>query len=438
MFPQASCTDLTRPVKALPVFIGLFLGSAFLDGGMAYATRRNSTPALLEADEREYYDLAGEIVEGHYEFHPRRVVGYVFTLAALRSAFGDRILTIQLAVSLAFSLTSPLTYLLARRELGSQQAGLTAGLGVMTWPLFVRYSATLYSETLALPVFAVFLLTVPGRGGSSTSRAWRWLGAGAMLGLCMHVRPMYLLYSPFGALVAYWRGPKGLRGLVPIASLAAGCLAVVLPWSAFLSSREGTFVLLSSNGGETLAGGFNPGLLRMGREKSKESVTPGGRVTWVGPGKWLQPADTGYLNAQEQSLPYTWQGNLLLKRASSWIFHHPGDASYLALRKLTYMWGIYPFWNGMSQTAMGNVPTLGLSLLGAAALIRFRRYLRELSIFWTLPVFVSLVALISWGSWRFREPGDVGLIVLAAALPWASEVTRSLAVGSAAEATGSE
>ena len=75
MFPQASCTGMTRPVKALPIFLGLFLGSALLDGGMAYATRRNLTPAMLEADEREYYDLAGEIVEGRYEFHPRRVVG---------------------------------------------------------------------------------------------------------------------------------------------------------------------------------------------------------------------------------------------------------------------------------------------------------------------------------------------------------------------------
>jgi hypothetical protein len=34
------------------------------------------------------------------------------------------------------------------------------------------------------------------------------------------------------------------------------------------------------------------------------------------------------------------------------------------------------------------------------------RYVRLL----VLPVFVSCVAMISWGSWRFRLPGDVGLI----------------------------
>jgi hypothetical protein len=90
------------------------------------------------------------------------------------------------------------------------------------------------------------------------------------------------------------------------------------------------------------------------------------------------------------------------------------------------MWGIYPVWNGLSQTLMGNVPTLLLLALGAASIVTFRRHLVPLSIFWTLPPFVSLVALISWGSWRFRQPGDVGLIVLAAALPFAAEVKRFL------------
>jgi hypothetical protein len=69
-----------------------------------------------------------------------------------------------------------------------------------------------------------------------------------------------------------------------------------------------------------------------------------------------------------------------------------------------------------SQVILGNLPIIICLLLAAAALIRFRRHLRELSRFWLLPVFVTLVAVISWGSWRFRQPGDVGLIVLAALL----------------------
>jgi hypothetical protein len=87
------------------------------------------------------------------------------------------------------------------------------------------------------------------------------------------------------------------------------------------------------------------------------------------------------------------------------------------------MWAIYPFWNGWSQTLLGNVPTIGLVILSFVGLVRLRAYLRELAIFWTLPIFVTVAALISWGSWRFRQPGDLGLIVLAAAVPWIKEVT---------------
>ncbi len=156
-------------------FVLLFLGSALLNLSFAFATRRDLPASKLEADEREYYDLAGEVVEGSYRFNPRRCIGYVCTLAALRSPFGERLFPVQLAVSLVFSLLAPCVYLLARRELGQQRAAWTAGLGVLVWPLFVRYSATLYSETLAAPVFAAFLLTLPGPTAARTASIGRWL-----------------------------------------------------------------------------------------------------------------------------------------------------------------------------------------------------------------------------------------------------------------------
>jgi hypothetical protein len=90
------------------------------------------------------------------------------------------------------------------------------------------------------------------------------------------------------------------------------------------------------------------------------------------------------------------------------------------------MWGAYPFGRRLSHTALGNVPILVLLFLAAASLFRLRRHFRELAVFWTLPVFVTLVALISWGAWRFRLPGDLGLILLASALPFATSVEAAL------------
>ncbi len=401
----------------------ILLGSLVLSLSAVLAMRAGLGPKQLDGDELEYYTYAGQVADGSYDFYPRRTVGHLLVLAALRKAFGDRLVPIQLAVSALFSLTAPLAYLLARRELRDHRAALLGGLGVMLWPLFVRYGTTLYSETVALPLFTGFLLAVPGPRAAGDRRGGRWFGAGMVLGLCMHYRPMYLLYSPLGALVAYCRGGAGRTGVARAALLAAGCLTVVLPWSLFMTAREGTPVLLCSEGGETIAGGLNPQLLCIEREYGLKPVTaPNGRSTWSGPGKWLSAAETGYLSPEELRLPYSQQGRLLTRRTISWVTTHPREAAYLTLRKLLYMWGFYPFWNGRSQTVLGNVPTVVLLLLALSALVRLRGCLRSLVIIWTLPVFVSVVAIVSWGSWRFRQPGDLGLILLAAALPYAAQV----------------
>jgi hypothetical protein len=414
-------------MKTSIIVIALFLASVILETGVAYVIRKDWTPDKLEADEYEYYNCARQLLEGHYSFDARRTIGHVLILSTIRAVVGERLLFIQFGVSFLFSAIVPFTYLLVRREMGSWRAALLAGLSVMLWPPFIWYGATLFSEAAALPFFSALLLAIPGTRGSDALRTRRWFGAGALLAICMHIRPMYLLYSPFAALIAYWRGPKGLRGLCCCLALTVGCLALILPWSIAASIHNGSFVLLSTIGGEVFGGGMNPELLRLERDGQGILITPGGRSTWVGPGKWIRESETGLLSPEEQALPYSEKGKVLTKNALAWAGRNPGDASYLTLRKLTYMWGIYPFWNGRAQTILGNVPTVGLLIVAGAAIVVYRRHLRAFSVFWTPVLFVTLVGVIFWGSWRFREPGDLGLIALAASLPFAAEVNRFLA-----------
>jgi hypothetical protein len=401
------------------------MGSAVLETGLTYALRKDFTVANLEVDELEYYDLSARLLAGEYEIDPRRTIGFALVLSALRAVIGDHLLGIRFAIAIIFSLVAPLTYLLARREMGNCWAALLASLGVVFWPPFMWFGSTLYSESAALPLFAAFLLAIPGVRGSSSVRGRRWLGAGALLGLCTHIRPMYFLFGPFAALIAYWRSPKGLRGLVSCLALAAGLFSVVLPWSVAASIHEGHFVLLSTIGGEVFAGGMNPELLRADRDAS-EYYTPGMRSTWVGPGKWLPMHLTGLLSPEERVLPYAERTKIATSHSLAWARQNPGSACYITIRKLAYMWGIYPFWNG-TETILGNVPTVGLLLLAVGALYVYRHYLRELSTLWTPAIFVTLLALASWGSWRFRQPGDLGLIVLVASLPVTAHVNRFLA-----------
>jgi hypothetical protein len=414
-------------MKRALILIGLFAGSVILETGLAYVLRKDFTAANLETDELEYFDLSARLIEGRYEIEPRRTIGFVLILAGLRALGADDPLSMQFGVAFVVGLVSPLAYLLALRETGSRRGAILAGLGVMLWPPFAWFGATLYSETAALPVFAGFLLAVPAVRGSGAIRGWRWLGAGAVLGACMHIRPMYLLFSPFAAVIGYWRSPRGVRGLLSCLALAAGCAAVVLPWSVVASIQEKKFVLLSTIGGEVFAGGMNPELLRADRDPGEFFTTPANRSTWVGPGKWLPVHKTGFLNPAEGALPYSEKARMLTARALAWAWQNPDKALFLSMRKLTYMWGIYPLWSGRMETILGNIPAISLLVIALAAVGVYRRYLIELALLWTPAVFVTLLALVSWGSWRFRQPGDLGLIILAASLPFAAEVKRYLA-----------
>jgi 4-amino-4-deoxy-L-arabinose transferase-like glycosyltransferase len=396
----------------------LFAGGVAVNVATVLLTRRHATVATIDADEQEYWQLASALLDGRMDdLLMRRTLPFPAILAGLRLVLGSEYLRVQLAVSVLLALTPLLVHGFARRQLGSERAARIAALAVLFWPPFARYGATLYSDSLGLLAFAAFLFVAPLRGTAELGSAVglrRWLVAGLLLGLCVHVKPLYLLYTPFAFVLALAAESSGALRLRAAALLTAGCLLVVLPWSAFISARQGRLLLISGNDGETLAGGLNARLLAL--EGTGKYVTPDKRTVWVGPGKWLDPPNTGYLTAEELGLPYAEQGQLLSRRAGEWIRSHPREVAYITARKLLYMWGVYPFWNGLAQSLLGNFLMLPLVLAAMLALRRLRGTGAALAPMWVLPIFCSLVACMSWGSWRFRMAGDLGLIVLAAGL----------------------
>jgi 4-amino-4-deoxy-L-arabinose transferase-like glycosyltransferase len=321
---------------------------------------------------------------------------------------------VQLLLSGLLAATPVLAYWLVRRQAGSERAAMLAGVAFLLWPPFVRYGASIYSDSIALLLFMVYLLAFP----IAQPRRWAQFAlAGALLGLCLLVKPLYLLYTPLAFCLAILSETSIRRGLAAAALLTLGCILVLSPWSAYISAREGHFILVSANDGETLAGGLNPTLMKM--DDSGVFVTAGGRSTWVGPGKWLPMDQTGYLTSKELELPYSQASALMAVRAREWIKTHPSEVAYLSARKLLYMWGIYPFWNGASQSLFGNIPLLLLVALAGVGSWLNRHAWRRLALFWSLPILSSGVALVSWGSWRFRMPADAGLLIVAATA-WAA------------------
>ncbi|MBV8851853.1 MAG: hypothetical protein JOY91_00560 [Sinobacteraceae bacterium] len=423
----------------------LFLAAVVVDVTAAFLIRSHTTLAMLDADESEYWNIASQLqVHGLSGIPARRTLPFPLLLASLRALVGDNYFYVQLLVSALLAITPVLAFWLVQRHTGNQRAALLTGVAFLLWPPYVYYGASIYSDSIALMLFLVYLLAFPtsraadklgvanivrasaapatvaahrllDSAGPKAAPPWRrWLQfvlAGALLGLCVQTKPLYLLYTPIALCLAIASEPSIKRGWTGAVLLAIGCTVVSAPWSGYLSAREGRFILISANGGETLAGGLNPTLIKM--DTSRVFVTAGKRSTWGGPGKWVPMDQTGYVAQKELELPYAQVSALMWVRAREWIRAHPSDVAYLSARKLLYMWGIYPLWNGMSQSLLGNIPLLCLIFAACWGLWAMRRAWRPLALFWTLPILSSLVALVSWGSWRFRMPADAGLIILA-------------------------
>lgn len=405
--------DVWRLLAARPhlAFLALYALSlcACLALGLLHGFR--ASPLALDADEREYYDLAGHLMQGSVPLSARRTLGFPMVLAALR-AIHDDIVFVQTAVAALYALSAPLLFLLVRQVSGSSRAGMIAGGVLAIWPPALFYGTSLYSEALAGPTFLLALLVLPiGAGRSAGGRGWAFVLCGLLLGVLAHVRPMYILFLPFLALTL-WIESGDLRRTVPRFALAvAGFLLPILPWSLAQSLHFHHPILLASNGGETLAGGLNPKLL----DGRSDVITPSGRKTWAGAGKWIPVREAGYLSPAEMALPYDHQDRILRERAIGWALENPGQAARIELSKIGYMWGIYPLaQNGTAQLLFGNLPTLALLALTLWCLALAPGPQLSLVRFWAPPLFTIAVAMISWGSWRFRQPGDAGLIAFCA------------------------
>lgn len=387
-----------------------------------YYLHRNTTLHDLEEDEAEYYTWAGKLLDGEKEFNTRRPIVHVAIVAALRWVTNDDLFTIRVGLLTLFSFTAPLSFALVVRHTASMRAGILTGLGVAAWPLYARFSGTLYAETTATPLFLLFLLLLPSARGSNASLG-SWYCSGIVLGLATLSRAMYMIYLPFLVLGVVIEGGINRRSLAGILLAGIGWASICLPWSLVLTRQSDHFVLVSSGGGETLAGTYNPQLIERGIQYE---TLPYGRVRWTGPGKWLLDIDTGYLSEEEATLSLAEKDALLRERAMAWIRQHPGEVVYLTTMKLLLLWGFLPHLENFQTVLLGNLPILILLPLSFASLIRLWRFKRQLVRFWVQFFFVSLVAVAAWGSWRYRQPADATLIALAAMLFFHREISANL------------
>jgi len=361
----------------------------------------------FDADEVEYWNLSSDLLNFEFNVAGRRTLGFPFILAIIRLCFPSLVL-IQIAITLLACTASPLLAHAVYRVSGDRRAGILAGTVIAFWPPQIFLATSLYSETVALPLFLAALCMFPAR--SQPPKWTNFLSMGILMAALCHVRTMYQLFIPFIVLIILYQYRIRWKSVLFIGCVLLGFLAAVLPWSIYISQRTDHRMLLTANGGETLAGGLNPVILT-----DHPSLQLDKRTSWVGPGKWITPDQTGYLTEQDFKKSYVERDKILFTGAVTWIKEHPGSAIYLTARKIAYMWGIYPFArNGLKVAIFGNIPIILLTILFLAVLSLHPQIRRDAMRFNLVPLFVTGVAVISWGSWRFRQPADAAMIAVVA------------------------
>lgn len=322
-----------------------------------------------------------------------RAPGFPVLLAVVHILGGHQLIDERLAqVAVGVALVA-LIYVVGRQLFGPRTALIAGTLAALS-PVLVLFDATLISE----PLFTVVMLgalscALAARADRSV---WPAVAAGALTGLAALTRPEGLALIPAVALIAGTR-----RGGVAVALVAVLCVA---PWTIRNAVVLHSFVPVSTETGNTLAGTYNDVSLHDGR--------------WRDPRKFhlYTPARIKYRNNEAKT------DTALTRDVLAFIEQHPTDLARVAIDNAGRVAGIAP--TAFSKLSLGSVslPTRPAPLLRAALLITTllalagattRAARRAPPGWWLAAAIVAAVALLVNAEQRFAVPLQPFLLLLA-------------------------
>lgn len=372
-------------------------------------------------DAAAYVNLAQHVLQwGCYcLFTPTQPTTYrppVFPLflALVSQVSGPDPLHARLALSVVGAITCVLVSLIAR-DLFGPRVGVLAGLMAATYPQLFIYDAWLYSESLAICLYAASCLAA--MRAVRRPVGWRWALAGGLLGLTALTRPngIYALGAfVLWAGIAVWaRLIPPRRALAGVLVVVAGCVAIMAPWTVRnYVVTGGAFVPISTGGGDVIAGAYN----------TAAYTWPGYQGSWVNP--WTMPYWSPSEHAMLRKFPIACWGacdvvrdHMTTELGIHWAESHIQDLPRLVLLRMIQFWtpasspieAGMPIWRSFAVAYPALV--IGLALVGV---VGQRRRLRALLLPWLFGAVVVAGAVVFYGSPRMRAPLEPILIVMAA------------------------
>jgi len=392
-------------VRKFPLALRLVLLAA-LALRLGYAMTRPVDDAAIDQlpDQREYLDVAHSLLSGEgFSFVDRRfeqrvyahrTPGYPLLLAAAgANVQAARILQACIDTSTVFAV-----FLLARRWL-SYKASVIAAALVAFNPFLIYFSSLVLTETLftAMLAWGMFLITSWG--------TFPWLAGGIILAASTLVRPgalpLPVILAVLGALATrstnrrtdrpyhrWWSLPVGT-------SMLLLTILMLLPWAIRNHRVLGQWVWTSTNAGITRYDGFNP------------DATGASDQSFVAAMPHLR------------SMSETERNDYLSREANDFIRQRPLDSIKLAWAKVLRTWSPRPLSSEFSRTlyvvvALAySVPFFAMFVLSWVT----SPTPATAKLFLAAPaVYLTLAAVLSVGSLRYRIPAEVPMAVVAAAV----------------------
>jgi hypothetical protein len=313
---------------------------------------------------------------------------------------------------------------IGRRAAGARAGLIAAGLAAV-YPELLLQDASLRSESLYVPLVALALLAAYHLAERPTARRGALLGVA--IGLAALTRSEGVFLVVLLALPALWLGASRGARLRPALAVVAGCAVLLVPWLARNWIQFDRPTAISTNEGGLLAGA-NCDLAYHGELIGTWACFPDAPI---GPEHCNRDYYREVLGTQA-CYPVGAPRNeaaasaRLRSRALRYARDHAGRVPAVASVRLLRTWELWdprdhaaieafyndrnPRWNRWAQRSF-----YVLALLAVAGAVVLRRRRVPLRLLLALPALVSLVAVTSYGSTRFRAAAEIALVVLAAA-----------------------
>lgn len=214
--------------------------------------------AFVEGGPGAFLSRASPLADPNTLGHPP---GYAVLLALVHAASGESEHATRLVQVVADSLAAVVVLLVAAALGLPRGAATLAGLLVALSPQFVWNSVQVLPDTLAaLPILlAVWCVALAskrrGDDRGNQSRVWKFVAAGALVGLSVWLRANAMLLAPFLAAAVFFSFERERRLRYALA-VVAGALLVIAPLTIRNAYVFGHFVPVSLGAGQTLLEGI--------------------------------------------------------------------------------------------------------------------------------------------------------------------------------------